>query len=179
MEPLQQFHTIIASLLKTNNVEREAAEKQYNEVPVNQRALLLYQLGIDKSVGQEVGFHHVPSHLTPVFQIRDMAFVLLRRLIADKFDDLVALIPNEFNALKDQLIQAITNEETASLRKRMTDVLSDIARQTIDEEGVQKWETVIEFIGHCGGGNNAGLREIAMILIEYVFRVLKLYNSVL
>ena len=59
MEPLQQFHAIIASLLKTNNAEREAAEKQYNEVPVNQRALLLYQLGIDKSVAQEVGCHHV------------------------------------------------------------------------------------------------------------------------
>ncbi|KAE9552189.1 hypothetical protein FO519_004604 [Halicephalobus sp. NKZ332] len=153
MEQLQQFHAIVASLLKSNNAEREAGEKQYNEVPIEQRALLLYQLGIDKSVTQEV---------------RDMAFVLLRRLIADKFDDLVNVIPNEFNALKDQLIQAITNEENASLRKRMTDVLSDIARQTIDDEGVQKWQTVIEFIGHCATGDNAGLREMAMILIENV-----------
>uniref|UniRef100_A0AC34Q8C4 Importin beta n=1 Tax=Panagrolaimus sp. JU765 TaxID=591449 RepID=A0AC34Q8C4_9BILA len=153
MEHLQQFHNIIANLLKNNNAEREAAEAQYNEVSANQRALLLYQLGVDTSVALEV---------------RDMCFVLLRRLMADKYDDLIKVMPNELNALKDQLIQFVTNEESGSLRKRVTDVLSDIARQTIDENGVQQWNTIIQFIAHCAGGTNGGLRETAMILIENV-----------
>lgn len=97
-----------------------------------------------------------------------MALVLLRRLVADKMDDIVAAIPSEFNQMKDQLIQSTGNEQTASIRKRLTDVISDIARQTIDDDGAQKWNTVVEFIGHCGSSDNAGLRETAMILVENV-----------
>jgi hypothetical protein len=97
-----------------------------------------------------------------------MALVLLRRLVADKMDELVVAIPSEFSQLKDQLIQSTGTEQTSSIRKRLTDVISDVARQTIDDDGAQQWTTVIEFIGHCGSSENAGLRETAMILIENV-----------
>jgi hypothetical protein len=153
MEDLQHFHSIIAALLSTNNNEREAAEKQYNEVPSPRKTLLLHQLGIDTSVATEV---------------RDMALVLLRRLVADKMDDIVAAIPSEFNHMKDQLIQSTGTEQISSIRKRLTDVISDIARQTIDDDGAQQWNTVVEFIGHCGVSDNGGLRECAMILVENV-----------
>jgi hypothetical protein len=56
MEELQHFHSIIAALLSTNNNEREAAEKQYNEVVATKKTLLLHQLGIDASVATEACF---------------------------------------------------------------------------------------------------------------------------
>ena len=54
MEDLQHFHSIIAALLSTNNNERDAAEKQYNEVLVTRKTLLLHHLGVDASVATEV-----------------------------------------------------------------------------------------------------------------------------
>lgn len=97
-----------------------------------------------------------------------MALVLLRRIVADKMEEILLAIPTEFNHIKGQLIQTTGTEQVSSIRKRLTDVISDIARQTIDDDGTQQWDTVIEFIGHCGAADNAGLRETAMILIENV-----------
>lgn len=54
MEELQQFHAIVAGLLSTNNQERDAAEKQYNDVSTSQKTVYLHQLGIDSSVRPEV-----------------------------------------------------------------------------------------------------------------------------
>uniref|UniRef100_A0AC34FH07 Uncharacterized protein n=1 Tax=Panagrolaimus sp. ES5 TaxID=591445 RepID=A0AC34FH07_9BILA len=53
MDELQQFHSIIAALLSTNNNEREAAEKQYNDVEAPRKTILLHRLGIDSSVALE------------------------------------------------------------------------------------------------------------------------------
>uniref|UniRef100_A0A7E4VVA8 TOG domain-containing protein n=1 Tax=Panagrellus redivivus TaxID=6233 RepID=A0A7E4VVA8_PANRE len=153
MEPLQEFHGIIATLVADDNAVREAGEAKYNEVPLPSRILYLYQLAVEPSVASDV---------------RDMSLVLLRRLIADKYDDIIAVVPTEFASIKEQLIQSIGTEQTASVRKRMTDVISDIARQTIDDNGIQQWNTVIEFLGHCATGERADLREVAMIIIENV-----------
>ncbi|PAV56029.1 hypothetical protein WR25_06488 isoform D [Diploscapter pachys] len=56
-----------------------------------------------------------------------------------------------------------------SLRKKVTDVVAEIARNTIDEETAkQTWTDVLTFLDHCNKSDSEQLKLSAMTLIESV-----------
>ncbi|CAD5235672.1 unnamed protein product [Bursaphelenchus xylophilus] len=152
---LQTFHSTVVNLLGTDNELRVAAERQYNEVPLANRAQLLLQLYMDASVNNEV---------------RSMALVLFRRLLSADYNELWHAVGEQAKPeFLQQFITFITQEDTPVLRKRLTDIVAEISRNTINEDTAkQEWTGVMQLIEHCATSDRPELREVGMQLIENV-----------
>lgn len=155
MADLQAFHDVVARMLKHDNNDRADAEKQYDSVPLAQKISLLYQLYAEHSAAEE---------------IRSMALVLTRRLLDHSWSEVASVMgPNNLKQYTQQILQSATQEEKATLRKKIADVIAQIASGSIDEDtGVQKCGEILQFIEHCSTSANSDLKEVAMVLIESV-----------
>ncbi|CAD5228158.1 unnamed protein product [Bursaphelenchus okinawaensis] len=155
MAELQAFQQLVVNLLGTDNKTRDLAEKQYNELPLQNRAQFLLQLYMDATVNAEV---------------RSMSLVLFRRLLSADYNELIHAIgeagKQEFF---QKFIDFITQEQAPILRKRLTDIVAEISRNTINEDsGKQEWTGVMQLIEHCATSDRPELREVGMQLIENV-----------
>uniref|UniRef100_A0A914UJU1 TOG domain-containing protein n=1 Tax=Plectus sambesii TaxID=2011161 RepID=A0A914UJU1_9BILA len=155
MEGLVEFQDLMARMLSPENESRSAAEKQYEAIAVPHRASLLFLLFQQANADVEA---------------RSMCLVLLRRLLTQEWENLWREWGKEVqDQFCDQLLKCGAQEPTALLRKRLADVIAEVARNTIDEEtGRQTWQGVIKFVEMCATANDAPLRETGMILIENV-----------
>ncbi|VDN39961.1 unnamed protein product [Gongylonema pulchrum] len=112
----------------------------------------------------------VPGSACGAFFVRSLCLVLLRRIIASKWDELWPSWTKENQQqFCEQILKSTTEEQTAVLRKRLTDVIAEVARCTLDSEtGRQNWPGVIQFLVLCTSSESAVLRETGMILLENV-----------
>lgn len=155
MADLQEFHSLMTKMLCPENEARSEAEKQYEQIPVSTRGQLLFQLFLDQSVDTEA---------------RSMCMVLLRRVLANDWDELWPAWGKENQEqFCEQLLKSASEEQHSLLRKRLADVIAEVARSTIDaNSGRQTWAGVLQFLEMCTTSENAKLRETGMILIENV-----------
>ncbi|MFH4978712.1 hypothetical protein AB6A40_005421 [Gnathostoma spinigerum] len=155
MTTLQEFHQLMTRMLNPDNKTRDDAEKQYEQIPVPNGAQLLFQLYLDQSVDVEV---------------RSMCLVLLRRIVASKWEDLCSSWNKETQQqFYDQLLKCAADESNTTLRKRLADIIAEVARCTIDEQsGRQTWSGVLQFLEMCTQSDTPAHRETGMILIENV-----------
>ncbi|TKR81890.1 hypothetical protein L596_015690 [Steinernema carpocapsae] len=101
---------------------------------------------------------------------RSMCLVYLRRIISSEYEELWQQWgTQESEAFCIKIIESSMHEKQPVLRKRLADVVAEIARNTIDDNtGKQTWNGVIQFLEFCMSVNSVELREFAMQLLENV-----------
>uniref|UniRef100_A0A8C6Z9W0 Importin 5 n=1 Tax=Nothoprocta perdicaria TaxID=30464 RepID=A0A8C6Z9W0_NOTPE len=96
-------------------------------------------------------------------EARQMAAVLLRRLLSSAFEEVYpALSPDDQTSIKTGLLLIIQLETQSSMRKKICDIVAELARNLIDEDGNNQWPEVLKFLFDSVSSQNVGLREAAL-----------------
>lgn len=78
-----------------------------------------------------LGRPQVIDHIVHI-QARQMAAVLLRRLLSSAFDEVYPTLPSDVQtAIKSELLMIIQMETQSSMRKKICDIAAELARNLI------------------------------------------------
>uniref|UniRef100_A0A2K6F815 Importin 5 n=1 Tax=Propithecus coquereli TaxID=379532 RepID=A0A2K6F815_PROCO len=121
----QQFYLLLGNLLSPDNVVRKQAEETYENIPGQSKITFLLQAIRNTTAAEEA---------------RQMAAVLLRRLLSSAFDEVYPTLPSDVQtAIKSELLMIIQMETQSSMRKKICDIAAELARNLIDEDGNNQW----------------------------------------
>lgn len=95
--------------------------------------------------------------------------VLLRRLIFSSFDDFAAsLTPDQVNQIKNEVLLLLTTPRSHSIKLKITEVVSELAKKFLDDSGNNTWPEIVNFIFECIKSEDAQMKEIGLnILTSY------------
>nr|CAG4643007.1 EOG090X00U8 [Ilyocryptus agilis] len=92
-----------------------------------------------------------------------MAAVLLRRVISNEFDDFYGkLSPENQVHLKNELLATIQSETQTGMRRKICEVVSELARQLLDEDGNNLWPEFLRFLFESASNGTPELKESAL-----------------
>ncbi|XP_062957947.1 importin-5 [Cynocephalus volans] len=144
----QQFYLLLGNLLSPDNVVRKQAEETYENIPGQTKITFLLQAIRNTTAAEEA---------------RQMAAVLLRRLLSSAFDEVYPTLPSDVQtAIKSELLLIIQMETQSSMRKKICDIAAELARNLIDEDGNNQWPEGLKFLFDSVSSQNMGLREAAL-----------------
>jgi len=144
----QQFLQLLSTLLSTDNTIRSNAETTLEGIPVETRATYLLSLMRNGAVGDDV---------------RQMAAVLLRRVISNEFEEFYSKLSAENQTqLKNELLLTIQSENQSNMRRKICEVVSELARQLLDEEGNNLWPEFLRFLFESASNGTPELKESAL-----------------
>uniref|UniRef100_A0A8C0XP96 Importin N-terminal domain-containing protein n=1 Tax=Castor canadensis TaxID=51338 RepID=A0A8C0XP96_CASCN len=110
----QQFYLLLGNLLSPDN-----------NIPGQSKITFLLQAIRNTTTAEEA---------------RQMAAVLLRRLLSSAFDEVYPTLPSDVQtAIKSELLMIIQMETQSSMRKKICDIAAELARNLIDEDGNNQW----------------------------------------
>uniref|UniRef100_A0A670KFK5 Importin 5 n=1 Tax=Podarcis muralis TaxID=64176 RepID=A0A670KFK5_PODMU len=128
----QQFYLLLGNLLSPDNVVRKQAEETYENIPGQSKITFLLQAVRNTTVAEEA---------------RQMAAVLLRRLLSASFEEVYPTLPPEVQtAIKSELLLIIQLETQSSMRRKICDIVAELARNLIDEDGNNQWPEGLKFL---------------------------------
>uniref|UniRef100_A0A2I3SBU0 Importin 5 n=1 Tax=Pan troglodytes TaxID=9598 RepID=A0A2I3SBU0_PANTR len=128
----QQFYLLLGNLLSPDNVVRKQAEETYENIPGQSKITFLLQAIRNTTAAEEA---------------RQMAAVLLRRLLSSAFDEVYPALPSDVQtAIKSELLMIIQMETQSSMRKKVCDIAAELARNLIDEDGNNQWPEGLKFL---------------------------------
>jgi len=98
---------------------------------------------------------------------RQLAAVMLRRLISSEFEDFFPKLPAEQQAqFKGQLLLVLQQEPNKGVRKKLADLVADVGRNLIDNDGKNHWPEFFQSIFEMASSPNVEMKEIAL----HIFR---------
>lgn len=127
-----------------------------------------------------------------VSQVKQMAAVLLRRLLSSSFEEIYPGLTLEMQtAIKTELLTSIQHETSPNIRKKVCDIAAELCRNLIgegcsqhpccmpenksgcrlsffyvvsnlDDDGNNQWPEVLKFLFDSVNSDNVGLREAAL-----------------
>ncbi|RXM36693.1 Importin-5 [Acipenser ruthenus] len=148
MAEQQQFYLLLGNLMSPDNNTRKQSEETYENIPGPSKITFLLQAVRDATAAEEA---------------RQMAAVLLRRLLSSAFDEVYPTLPeNMQNAIKTELLMGIQTEASPGIRKKVCDIAAELARNLIDDDGNNQWPEVLKFLFDSVSSQNVGLRESAL-----------------
>ncbi|XP_035983769.1 importin-5 isoform X2 [Fundulus heteroclitus] len=147
-EQQQQFYLLLGDLMNADNNVRKQAEETYDNIPGQNKITFLLQAVRDASAAEEV---------------RQMAAVLLRRLLSSSFEEIYPGLTLEMQtAIKTELLTSIQHETSQNIRKKVCDIAAELCRNLIDDDGNNQWPEVLKFLFDSVNSDNVGLREAAL-----------------
>ena len=94
---------------------------------------------------------------------RTLALVMLRRLISTSVEENWSGLNDQIKTtLKAELLAAVQQETDNGIRKKITDVIAELARFLIDEEGTNRWPEVLTFLFEMSSSPTVTLREASL-----------------
>ena len=94
---------------------------------------------------------------------KTLGLVMLRRLISTSVEENWSTLDEQIKStLKVELLNAVQQDSDQSIRKKITDVIAELARFLIDEDGTNKWPEVLTFLFQLSSSNNVFLKESAL-----------------
>ncbi|XP_038147097.1 importin-5 [Cyprinodon tularosa] len=148
MAEQQQFYLLLGNLMNPDNNVRKQAEETYDTIPGQNKITFLLQAVRDPSATDEV---------------RQMAAVLLRRLLSSSFEEIYPGLTVEMQtAIKTELLTSIQQETSQNIRKKVCDIAAELCRNLIDDDGNNQWPEVLKFLFDSVNSDNVGLREAAL-----------------
>lgn len=70
------------------------------------------------------------------------------------------------NQVKSQLLTLIEREEGNSMRKKLCDIVVELAHNLMDDEGNNMWPEFLQFLFECANSPNVARKEIALTLFR-------------
>nr|CAG4651581.1 EOG090X00U8 [Triops cancriformis] len=120
----------------------------FPDLPVDEAVSYLMLAVKDASVGDEA---------------RQMAAVLLRRIMSSEFEDFFPKLPAEAQTqFKNELLLMVQNEGQSGIRKKIGEVVAEVGRQLMDDEGNNLWPEFLKFLFDAASSANPGLKEAAL-----------------
>ncbi|KAG5852294.1 hypothetical protein ANANG_G00060860 [Anguilla anguilla] len=148
MAEQQPFYLLLGNLMSPDNNVRKQSEETYDNIPGQTKITFLLQAIRDVSVAEEV---------------RQMAAVLLRRLLSSSFDEIYPSLPPDMQtAIKSELLLGIQSEALPNIRKKVCDIAAELSRNLIDDDGNNQWPEVLKFLFDSVNSQDVGLRESAL-----------------
>lgn len=149
-----QFSQLLTSLLSVDNDVRQQAEDAYNT------------LACEVKVTHLLGALHNGQQSE---ETRQMAAVLLRRLFSSEFLEFYKGLPEESQGqLLQQLLLAIQQDVTPNLRRKICEVVAEVARSLIDDDGNNQWPEFLQFLFQCANSPMPQLQESALRMFASV-----------
>ncbi|XP_073425650.1 importin-5 isoform X1 [Dendrobates tinctorius] len=144
----QQFYLLLQNLLSPDNGTRKQAEETYDSINGPSKITFLLQAVRNAAAADEA---------------RQMAAVLLRRLLSSSFEEVYPSLPADVqNAIKSELLLVIQLEAQSSMRKKICDIVAELARNLIDDDGNNQWPEALKFLFDSVNSQDVGLRESAL-----------------
>lgn len=144
----QQFMQILESILSLDNNTRQQAETTYENLPFETKLVYLVKCFRNSSM-------QLPA--------RTLSLVLLRRLISTSIEEhWNSLSEDKKNALKQELLVSVQHESDSNIRKKISDVIAELARFLIDSNGTNQWPEVLTFLFELSSSTNIILKECAL-----------------
>jgi hypothetical protein len=148
-------------------------QEAFNNIPTETRVLYLLNSITDKNLDESE---------------KQLACVLLRRLITNDFPEFYpkvreklleksrSLITVNLTStfacfqlslddqvqLKECLLLLIQTETNDALKKRMCDIVSELARNLVDEDGQNNWPEFLQFLFRCASSDSPQLKECSL-----------------
>lgn len=118
-----------------------------------------------------------------------MAAVVLRRLFTSEFNDFYAKVckyeqisfnliyffpilpqlPAESQAqLKNQVLLTLQQNESPNLRRKICEVVAEVVRNLIDDDGNNTWPEFLQFLFQCANSENLQMQESALRIFASV-----------
>uniref|UniRef100_A0A7M4FMU7 Importin 5 n=1 Tax=Crocodylus porosus TaxID=8502 RepID=A0A7M4FMU7_CROPO len=139
----QQFYLLLGNLLSPDNAVRKQAEETYENIPGQSKITFLLQAIRNTAAAEEA---------------RQMAAVLLRRLLSSAFEEVYPALPPDVQiAIKSELLLIIQMETQSGMRKKICDIVAELARNLIDEDGNNQWPEGLKFLFDSVSSQNMGL----------------------
>ncbi|CAG5078833.1 Similar to Ipo5: Importin-5 (Mus musculus) [Cotesia congregata] len=150
----EQFNQLLSTLLSTDNDVRTQAEEAYKNLPIQSKVTWLLNSICTGHLAEE---------------IRAMAAVLLRRLFSSEFMDFYPQLPPEAqDELKKQLLLSIQNEQSETIRRKICEVVAEVARNLVDDDGNNQWPEFLNFLFQCANSPMPALKESALRIFTSV-----------
>ncbi|KAI8430146.1 hypothetical protein MSG28_000535 [Choristoneura fumiferana] len=131
--------------MQVNNDIRSQAEEAYNNIATETKVLYLVGAIQNGDVSEEG---------------RQTAAVLLRRLFSAEFFEFFPKLPFEQQAmLREQLLLTIQMDVSQQLRRKICDVVSELARSHLDDEGANQWPEFLQFMLTCASSQDPNMKE--------------------
>ncbi|XP_068612345.1 LOW QUALITY PROTEIN: importin-5 [Brachionichthys hirsutus] len=148
MAKLQQFYALLGNLMSPDNAVRKQSEEAYDTIPGQDKITLLLQAVRDASAAEEV---------------KQMAAVLLRRLLSSSFEEIYPGLTLEMQAaIKADLLTIIQQEASPNIRKKVCDIAAELSRNLIDDDGNNQWPELLKFLFASVNSDAVDLREAAL-----------------
>lgn len=144
----QQFFLLLDNLMSLDNNIRQQAETTYASIPFEHKIVYLA-----KSM----------RNTTINVATKTLALVMLRRIISTSIEENWSTLNDQIKiTLRAELLNAVQHEQDQSIRKKITDVIAELARFLIDEDGNNSWPEVLKFLFEMSSSTNMFLKESAL-----------------
>ncbi|KAM8722774.1 importin-5 [Acanthopagrus schlegelii] len=148
MAEQQQFYLLLGNLMSPDNNIRKQSEETYDTIPGQNKITFLLQAIRDATAAEEV---------------KQMAAVLLRRLLSSSFEEIYPGLTLEMQtAIKTELLTSIQQESTPNIRKKVCDIAAELCRNLIDDDGNNQWPELLKFLFDSVNSDSVNLREAAL-----------------
>ena len=88
---------------------------------------------------------------------------MLRRLISTSVEENWSTLDEQIKStLKVELLNAVQQDSDQSIRKKITDVIAELARFLINENETNQWPEVLAFLINVRSSNDVFLKESAL-----------------
>ncbi|GFY42544.1 importin-5 [Trichonephila inaurata madagascariensis] len=99
----------------------------------------------------------------------ELAAVLLRKLIANSYNEVFSKFsPEVQEQIKNQLLHQLACNMNQSLKRKMCEVVSELARNCIDDDGNNNWPDFLKYLFEWASSSDPSGREIALLLFASV-----------
>lgn len=102
-------------------------------------------------------------------EVKQMAMVLFRRLLSSDFEKIEKELPIEsFQVIKNDILLLIRVPCDATLKRKICDAASELARNLIDDDGNNHWPEFLTSLFESVNSNDPVLKECALNMFAYV-----------
>ncbi|XP_052214366.1 importin-5-like isoform X7 [Dreissena polymorpha] len=150
----KQFESLLQTLMNPDNETRTKTEEVYEKLPIAQKVTFLVTSlrSADNAI-----------------EIRTLAAVLLRRLFTNDFSEWWPKLPPEIQeGLKKELMNAIQEELTPPVKRKICDAAAELSRNLIDDDNAQQWTDFLKFMFDCANNEDPSLKESALHIFSVV-----------
>ncbi|CRK99390.1 CLUMA_CG012554, isoform A [Clunio marinus] len=149
-----QFSSLLESLLSIDNDVRSQAEEAYNNLTIELKVTLLLRAIQNAQVDEDR---------------KSIASVLLRRVFSSEFQDFFPKLPVDAQTeLKQQILLLLQQETSPNLKRKICEVVAEVARNLIDDDGNNQWPEVLQLLFQCANATNVQLQESALRIFASV-----------
>jgi hypothetical protein len=150
---MADFTVILQNLLSTNNQERDEAERRYNTLSTADKMTHLV---------------HIVRN-SQVLEIRTIGAVLVRRLCVQSGPEVILKLPEDIlKPCQSELLMAVQSEPNATLRRKISEAIAEMARACIDDDETNHWQVGLKFLFDCCNPQAPHLYEVALNIIMSV-----------